>query len=196
MQQNIFGGSFGAPVVKENSASSSSTTRAPARRVAILPAPSSATSIPYIPAADRSSAAAIEADCGIPSIDPVALALLQAKSNQFGGCRRRLSVSRAPTPSARPPAAPYPSSPASRASTTMTNSLPIGTKSSTAVATNSPRAPSIPILSTFLPFGAGGLQASLGAAAASTDLNFPYLLPLRGRFFSIGRKRTSFLRRW
>src|SRR5262249_38676453 len=39
-----------------------------------------------------------------------------------------------------------------------------------------------------LPFGAGGLQASLGGTLASsisaTDLNFPYDLPVRGRFFS------------
>jgi hypothetical protein len=41
----------------------------------------------------------------------------------------------------------------------------------------------------FLPFGAGGLQASLGGTLASsisaTDLNFPYDLPVRGRFFSV-----------
>ncbi|MDP9146891.1 MAG: TonB-dependent receptor [Acidobacteriota bacterium] len=40
----------------------------------------------------------------------------------------------------------------------------------------------------FLPFGAGGLQASLGGTLGSsisaTDLNFPYDLPVRGRFFS------------
>ena len=36
-----------------------------------------------------------------------------------------------------------------------------------------------------VPFGAGGLQASLGAAASSTDLNFPYQLPLHDRVFTI-----------
>jgi Carboxypeptidase regulatory-like domain/TonB dependent receptor len=40
-----------------------------------------------------------------------------------------------------------------------------------------------------LPFGAGGLQASLGGTLASsisaTDLNFPYDLPVTGRFFSV-----------
>src|SRR6267142_970395 len=40
-----------------------------------------------------------------------------------------------------------------------------------------------------LPFGAGGLQASLGGTLASsisaTDLNFPYDIPVRGRFFSV-----------
>src|SRR6266480_4675985 len=41
----------------------------------------------------------------------------------------------------------------------------------------------------FLPFGAGGLQASLGGTLASsisaTDLNFPYDIPVHGRFFSV-----------
>ncbi len=41
----------------------------------------------------------------------------------------------------------------------------------------------------FLPFGAGGLQASLGGTLASSigaaDLNFPYDLPVHGRFFSV-----------
>jgi hypothetical protein len=41
-----------------------------------------------------------------------------------------------------------------------------------------------------LPFGAGGLQASLGGTLASsisaTDLNFPYDLPVNDRFLSLG----------
>jgi len=36
-----------------------------------------------------------------------------------------------------------------------------------------------------IPFGARGLQASLGAPASGTDLNFPYKLPVHDRFFSI-----------
>ena len=36
---------------------------------------------------------------------------------------------------------------------------------------------------TFEPFGAGGLQASLGGSIAASDLNFPYTLPVRDRFF-------------
>jgi Carboxypeptidase regulatory-like domain/TonB dependent receptor len=41
----------------------------------------------------------------------------------------------------------------------------------------------------FLPFGAGGLQASLGGTLASsisaTDLDFPYDIPVKARFFSV-----------
>lgn len=36
-----------------------------------------------------------------------------------------------------------------------------------------------------IPFGAGGLQASLGAAASGTDLNFPYDLPIHDRLFIV-----------
>jgi hypothetical protein len=36
-----------------------------------------------------------------------------------------------------------------------------------------------------IPFGAGGLQASLGAPASGTDLNFPYQLPIHDRLFII-----------
>src|SRR6202011_1088369 len=41
----------------------------------------------------------------------------------------------------------------------------------------------------FLPFGAGGLQASLGGTLASSisanDLDFPYDLPVNDRFFTV-----------
>ena len=43
--------------------------------------------------------------------------------------------------------------------------------------------------SSYLPFGAGGLQASLGGTLASsisaTDLDFPYSIPVSSRFFSV-----------
>jgi Carboxypeptidase regulatory-like domain len=38
---------------------------------------------------------------------------------------------------------------------------------------------------TFEPFGAGGLQASLGGSIAASDLNFPYTLPVKDRFFGL-----------
>jgi Carboxypeptidase regulatory-like domain len=38
---------------------------------------------------------------------------------------------------------------------------------------------------TFEPFGAGGLTASLGGSIAASDLNFPYTLPVRDRFFGL-----------
>ena len=38
---------------------------------------------------------------------------------------------------------------------------------------------------TFEPFGAGGLQASLGGSIAASDLNFPTPFPVRDRFFGL-----------
>jgi Carboxypeptidase regulatory-like domain len=37
----------------------------------------------------------------------------------------------------------------------------------------------------FKPFGAGGLQSSLGGSISPTDLNFPYALPVNARFLTI-----------
>src|SRR5271154_919077 len=74
VQQNIFGGSLGAPVVKEKFGFFFINYQGTRQKSGDSPGTFIATTIPYVPAADRSSAAAIEADCNIPSIDPVALA--------------------------------------------------------------------------------------------------------------------------
>ncbi len=41
-----------------------------------------------------------------------------------------------------------------------------------------------------LPFGAGGLQASFGSGTSPSDLNFPYDLPVRDRFLNITETHT------
>ncbi|HWY06981.1 MAG TPA: carboxypeptidase-like regulatory domain-containing protein, partial [Candidatus Acidoferrales bacterium] len=89
IQQNIFGGDFGGKVdpsaklgyfyvnyqgTRQRSGASAGTFIN--------------TMIPYVPLADRESATKLAADCGLPSgvsVDPVALNLLNFKSNQFGG---------------------------------------------------------------------------------------------------------------
>ena len=87
IQQNIFGGSLGGPVgtgaklgffflnyqgTRQQSGDSPGTIIS--------------TNIPYVSAADRSSAIALANDFGVPveDLDPMAVALLQFKSNQFG----------------------------------------------------------------------------------------------------------------
>ena len=87
IQQNIFGGSVGGPVgtgaklgffflnyqgTRQQSGDSPGTIIS--------------TNIPYVSAADRSSATALANDFGVPveALDPMAVALLQFKSNQFG----------------------------------------------------------------------------------------------------------------
>jgi len=90
VKQNIFGGDIGGPIgsgarfgffyfnlqgTRQRSGDS------PGTYINIPGNPG----IPYVPLADRQSMAAMEADCGVPSIDPVAFNLLNAQSNQFGG---------------------------------------------------------------------------------------------------------------
>jgi hypothetical protein len=86
IQQNIFGGDFGGKVdpaakfgyfyvnyqgTRQRSGASAGTFIN--------------TTIPYVPLVDRESSTKMAADCGVPSIDPVAFNLLNVKSNQFGG---------------------------------------------------------------------------------------------------------------
>src|SRR5579863_1444592 len=85
LKQNIFGGSFGGPVGTDKLGFFFVNYQGTRQRSGLSPGTFISTNIPYIPAADRSSMAAIEADCHIPSVDPVAFALLNAKSSQFGG---------------------------------------------------------------------------------------------------------------
>ncbi|MGA8273598.1 MAG: carboxypeptidase-like regulatory domain-containing protein [Candidatus Sulfotelmatobacter sp.] len=85
VKQNIFGGDIGGPIgpdaklgffyfnlqgTRQRSGDSAGTYIN--------------TSIPYVPLLDRQSMTQMEADCGVPSIDPVAFNLLTFQSNQFG----------------------------------------------------------------------------------------------------------------
>ena len=185
VQQNIFGGSLGGPVVKDVLGFFFINYQGTRQKSGDSPGTFISTTIPYIPAADRSSAAAIEADCNIPSIDPVALALLQAKSNQFGGQAGGFLYPAPINAVGATPCSPVSfvtSEPGVYNDDQFTANWDkefhsgVDKLSARTFYSNS---------QSFLPFGAGGLQASLGAAAASTDLNFPYLLPLRGRFFTL-----------
>ena len=87
IQQNIFGGSLGGPVGPNAKLGTFFVNYQGTRQVSgDSPGTIISTDIPYVPAADRSSPAALASDFGVPagSLDPVAVALLQYKSNQFG----------------------------------------------------------------------------------------------------------------
>jgi hypothetical protein len=183
LQQNIFGGSLGGPVVTEKLGFFFVNYQGTRQKSGDSSGTIISTFIPYIPAADRSSAAAIAADCGVPSIDPVALALLQTKSTQFGAAAGGFL---------------YPA-PTEPAGTTPCSTVPFATSSPGNYNDNQFTATwdkefnsGVDKLGarmfysnsqTFEPFGAGGLQASLGGVIAPSDLNFPYTLPLRDRLF-------------
>ena len=195
IQQNIFGGSLGGPVSPGGKLgfffANYQGTR---QRSGESPGTLISTFVPYVPAGDRgtdpTSEANLSADLGVP-VDPLAASLLAFKSNQFGA-------------------------PGNGYLWPLPNNVPAGT----AVGSLVPFTVSKPgkftddqftanwdrefhdardrISARFffsnsekdVPFGAGGLQASLGAAANATDLNFPYDIPVHDRFLSIAETHS------
>jgi hypothetical protein len=203
IQQNIFGGSLGGPVSPGGKLGFFFVNYQGTRqRSGDSPGTLISTSIPYIPAADRGTDPTSEANLindlnafniangsgPLPAgyaIDPVAANLLAFKSNQFGAPANGYLF---PLPN-----------------------VPVGTPGGTAVQFTVSRPGKFTddqftanwdhefrdshdsVAARFffsnadknIPFGAGGLQASLGAPASGTDLNFPYEIPVHDRFFSI-----------
>jgi hypothetical protein len=185
LKQNLFGGSLGGPVGTEKLGFFFVNYQGTRQRSGLSPGTFISTSIPYIPAADRSSASALQTDCGVTNIDPVAFALLNAKSNQFGGNAGGYLYPAPQAPAGTPPCTLVPfavSKPGKYTDDQFTTNWDRefhGGQDKLAVRffySNS---------ETFEPFGAGGLQASLGGSISGKDLNFPYDLPVRDRFFSI-----------
>ena len=191
IKQNIFGGSLGGPIMPNGKLGFFFVNYQGTRqRSGDSPGTLISTFVPYVPAADRGTTpaaeAALAADLGLPSVDPVAASLLAFPSNQFGAPANGFLF---PLPGNVPAG-------------TLAGSLVPFTVSSpgkfvddqfTANWDRDFHNSKDKVAARFffsnseqdIPFGAGGLQASLGAPAASTDLNFPYDLPVHDRFFSI-----------
>ncbi len=85
IKQNIFGGDIGGPIGPGAKLGyfyfNLQGTR---QRSGDSPGTFINTSIPYVSAADRASAAALGAACGVSTVDPVAFNLMNVHSNQFG----------------------------------------------------------------------------------------------------------------
>jgi|CZKD01.1.fsa_nt_gi hypothetical protein len=189
IQQNIFGGSLGGPVGGGGKLGFFFVNYQGTRqRSGDSPGTLISTFIPYVPAADRGpgGAAQLATDFGVASADPVAVSLLGFQSNQFGA-------------------------PANGYLYPVLNNVPAGTAAGSLVqfTVSKPgkftddqftanwdhefRNSRDSVAARFffsdseqdIPFGAGGLQASLGAAASGTDLNFPYQLPIHDRLFVV-----------
>src|SRR5882724_814173 len=190
VKQNIFGVSLGGPVVKEKLGYFFLNYQGTRQRSALSPGTQiNNPGFPVIPT-DRSEASLISAffpdglPTGVTGLDPVTLGLLNFKSNQFSDPNGFLIPSISGTPGG-------------------TGTLIVGKPGKytddqfTANWDREFRAGQDKISARFffsdsesvLPFGAGGLQASLGGTLASsisaTDLNFPYDIPVHARFFSI-----------
>jgi hypothetical protein len=190
VRQNLFGASFGGPVGTEKAGFFFVNYQGTRQRSGLSPGTFISTTIPYIPAADRglANAGTLATDCGLPSgttIDPVVVALLNAKSNQFGGAAGGYLYPDPAIPSGTAPCSPVSfavSQPGKYTDDQFTANWDrefhsgVDKISERFFYSNS---------ETFEPFGAGGLQASLGGGIAASDLNFPYTLPVRDRFLGI-----------
>jgi hypothetical protein len=188
IQQNIFGGDLGGPIGSNGKYGfffvNYSGTR---QRSGDSPGTIISTLIPYIPAADRGPGgqAALAKAFNIASIDPVAASLIAFQSNQFGSAANGYLY-------------PLPNAPAGTTAGSyvpFTTSIP-GSYTDDQFTTTWDREfrNSRDKLSarfffqnfqSDVPFGAGGLQASLGGSISSGDLNFPYQLPVNDRVFSL-----------
>jgi len=189
VKQNIFGGSFGGPIGKEAQAGYFFVNYQGTRqRSGLSPGTFISTTLPVIPASVRNEAtmdAQLESAFGVPSIDPVIHKLLLVQNDQFGG-----------------PAGGYlfPALSGTLGDSAQFIVSKPGKYTEDQFTANWDRefrGGNDKLSARFffsngeslLPFGAGGLQASLGGTLASSisagDLNFPYDLPVNDRFFSI-----------
>jgi Carboxypeptidase regulatory-like domain len=187
VKQNIFGGSFGGPLVKEKLGFFFLNYQGTRQRSGLSPGTEiSNPGLPVLPT-DRSDASISQAFFGntTTAIDPVVHALLNFQSNQFGASNGGFLIPSIPgTPGQ---SAPFTiSKPGKYTDDQFTSNWDRefrgGTDKISARFFFSQA-------ESFLPFGAGDLQESLGSTLSSsiqsTALNFPYDLPVRTRFFSI-----------
>ena len=184
VKQNIFGGSLGGPLGNEKFGFFFVNYQGTRQRSGESPGTFiDNPGLPVLPL-DRSDAS-LEAAFTVPSIDPVISKLLNFKSNQFGNFPGGYLIPSIPgTPGTT---APFVISKAGRYTDDQFTSdwdreFRGGNDKLAArfFFSNS---------ESFLPFGAGGLQESLGATLQSsitaTDLDFPFDLPVAARFLSI-----------
>lgn len=188
IQQNIFGGSLGGPVSPGGKLGFFFVNYQGTRqRSGDSPGTLISTFIPYVPASDRGAANAsnLAADFGVPSADPVAVSLLGFQSSQFGGPANGYLY---PLPNV-----PAGTTPGSLVQFTVSKPGRFTDDQLTANWDHDFRSSRDSLAARFffsnsetvVPFGAGGLQASLGAPASGTDLNFPYQLPVHDRVFVV-----------
>jgi len=183
IKQNIFGGSLGGPLGKEGKLGfffvnyQGTRQRSGLSNGAII-----STTLPQLPN-DRSAQSLVNTffpgnpNVTAASIDPVALKLLNFKSSQFNDPNGFLFPSGAPNTGVF----------------TLSKAGKYTDDQFTANYDRDFRGGSDKISARFffsnfesdLPFGAGGLTATLGGTISQTDLNFPLDLPVHDRFLSV-----------
>src|SRR5580700_8457946 len=183
VKQNIFGGSVGGPVVKEKLGYFFANYQGTRQVSGLSPGTFISTDIPSLPT-NRSEASISQAFFGNTTtpIDPVVLKLLNFQSNQFGGTTNGYLI-----PSSNPATGAFAISRQGSYNddqfTTNWDREFRGGQDKVSVRfffSNS---------ESFLPFGAGDLQESLGSTLASSvsssSLNFPFDTPVKSRFLNI-----------
>jgi len=197
VKQNIFGGSVGGPVVKEKAGYFFVNYQGSRQRSALSPGTQiNNPAFPSLPTTrDAASIAAALSTSAFPitpaDIDPVTLALLQFKSNQFGDPNGFLIPS-VGTPDLTAGKGAYATAPFIFVKPGKYTDDQFTANWDREFRGGQDKISARFFFSdseSFLPFGAGGLQASLGGTLASsisaTDLNFPFDIPVHARFFSI-----------
>ncbi len=197
VKQNIFGGSFGGPVVKEKAGFFFVNYQGTRQRSALSPGTQiNNPAFPSLPTTrDATSIANALSTENFPisasDIDPVTLALLQFKSNQFSDPSGFLIPS-VGTPNSDPTKSAYATAPFVLVKPGKYTDDQFTANWDREFRGGQDKVSARFFYSdseSFLPFGAGGLQASLGGTLASsisaTDLNFPYDIPVHARFFSV-----------
>jgi hypothetical protein len=180
VKQNIFGGSLGGPIGPNAKLgfffANYQGTR---QRSGLSTGTIISTLIPAIPS-DRSAASLATAFFGSPAnanlIDPVALKLLNLQSDQFGGAGGGWLI----------PSIPDGHLTVSHAGRYTDDQFTANWDRD--FRSGKDRLSSRFFFSNFesvLPFGAGGLTATLGGTISPSDLNFPLDLPVHDRFFSL-----------
>src|SRR5580700_11155125 len=183
VKQNIFGASLGGPVVKEKLGYFFLNYQGTRQRSGDSPGTLISTTIPSLPAV-RTQASISQAFFGnmTTPIDPVVLKLLNFESNQFGGTTNGLLI---PTsdPTTGAFAVSHPGKYTDDQFTTnWDREFRSGQDKISARFFFSDS-------ESFLPFGGGDLQESLGStlssSVSSSSLNFPFDTPVKARFLNI-----------
>jgi hypothetical protein len=183
VKQNIFGGSLGGPVVKEKFGYFFLNYQGTRQRSGDSPGTFISTTIPTLPAV-RTQASISQAFFGNTTtpIDPVVLKLLNFQSNQFGGTTNGLLI-----PTSDPATGAFAiSRPGKYTDDQFTTNWDREFRSGQdKVSAHFFFSDS----ESFLPFGGGDLQESLGSTLASSvsssSLNFPFDTPVHARFLNI-----------
>jgi len=211
LKQNIFGGSVGGPVGTDKLGFFFFNYQGSRQRSGLSPGTFISTFIPELPT-DR-SAASLASTFSNPAeglcpaltidpaqIDPVVLGLLNAQSNQFGGATNGLLIPSVGTnpgisyvQTSDPNASGFCQPVVNGAQFTYSKAGSYTDNQFTANWDKEFHGGADKLsarffysnTNTFEPFGAGGLQASLGGSIAASDLNFPYTLPVRDRFLGL-----------